>query len=56
MSCTHTHTDSSLVTLYFKIKPFPFKSKLRKASLGWWWLMTPTSHPPFPDPGEMPEE
>lgn len=28
------HTDSSLVTLYFKIKPYPFKSKLRKASLG----------------------
>lgn len=27
----HTY---SLVTLYFKIKPFPFKSKLRKASLG----------------------
>lgn len=35
-------------------QPFPFKSKLRKAS--WGWVMTPAPHPPSPDPGEMPEE
>lgn len=34
----------------------PFKSKLRKASWRGGWVMTPASHPPFPDPDEMPEE
>lgn len=49
-----TSMDQYGPALSFTDQPFPFKSKLRKAS--WGWVMTPAPHPPSPDPGEMPEE
>lgn len=49
-----TSMDQYRPALSFTDQPFPFKSKLRKAS--WGWVMTPAPHPPSPDPGEMPEE